>query len=280
MARWLDFSGSPPGAATIRANGYVGVLRYIGIGGAWKHITAGEYLDYVANGLGVLLVAQAGIDDAWGSADDYGAGRNAAIAAVNHARSLGIPDSVAIACAADAHAGSAQQIQDSVRYAAGFASAMGFTRAGFYGFSETSQAVHAAGAVSWHWRCGSAPSAADMQWVNFWQRNTAPISVVLNGTTCDVNEEYAPLEEILDAQERNALFSIYNAIFKNNSGQVEHPTQGDQSIITRLVELQKNVREVLSDTALADLSDLSDDELSKIAKAVGEEQTRRRPADD
>jgi len=278
MARWLDFSGSPPGAATIRANGYVGVLRYIGLGGAWKHISGAEYQDYVAHGLKVMLVAQSGTDDAWGSPDDHAAGRAAAIAGVNHARRIGIPDSVGIACAADAHAGSAQQIQDSVRYATGFASVLGRTRSGFYGFSETSQAVHAAGAVGWHWRCGSQPSAADAQWVNFWQRNRAPTTVVLNGTTCDINEEYAPLEEILDAQERNALFSIYNALFKNNEGQIEHPTQGDQSIITRLVELQKNVRTIVdpaSTETLSDLTQLSDDELNRMAAAIAEEQSRR-----
>lgn len=275
MARWLDFSGSPPGAATIRANGYVGVLRYIGLGGSWKHITAAEYRDYVAHGLAVLLVAQGGTDDAWGSADDYAAGRSAAITAVNHARRLGIPDSVGISAAADAHAGSQQQIQDCVRYAAGFASVLGRSRAGFYGFSETSQAVRAAGVVGWHWRCGSEPSAADAQWVNFWQRNRAPTTVVLNGTTCDINETYAPLEDILDAQERNALFSIYNALFKNNSGLLEHPTQGDQSIISRLVELQQNVREMSAANASSDLAQLSDDDLGKLAQAIAAEQARR-----
>lgn len=274
MARWLDFSGSPPGAATIAANGYVGVLRYIGLGGTWKHIQAAEYQDYVAHGLKVMLVAQSGTDDAWGSADDYAAGRNAAVAAVNDARAKGIPDSVHIACAADAHAANQQQINDSVRYAAGFASVLGTTRSGFYGFSETSQAVFASGSVGWHWRCGSPPSGADQQWVNFWQRNTAPTTVVLNGTTCDINEEYAPLEDILDAQERNALFSIYNALFKNNAGQIEHPTQGDQSIISRLVELQQNVRGLTG--ADVDLTSLSDEELTKLAETVDKEKERRK----
>lgn len=51
--------------------------------------------------------------------------------------------------------------------------------------------------------------------------------------------------EELDAAERNALFSIYNALFKNNAGELEHPTQGDQSIITRMVELQQGVRALL-----------------------------------
>lgn len=273
MARWLDFSGTPPGAGTIAANGYVGVLRYIGLGGTWKHIQAAEYQDYAAHGLRVMLVAQTGTDDAWGAADDYAAGRDAAIVAVNDARAKGIPDSVGIAAAADAHAGSQQQIDDSVRYAAGFASVLGRTRSGFYGFSETSQAVHAAGAVGWHWRCGSEPSAGDKQWVNFWQRNRAPTQVVLNGTTCDINEEYAPLEDILDPEERNALFSIYNAMFKNNTGAIEHVNQGDQSILTRLVELQVNVREMSG--SAADLGKLSDDELGDLAKAVADERERR-----
>lgn len=63
----------------------------------------------------------------------------------------------------------------------------------------------------------------------------------LSGVPYNINQE----ADELDAQERNALFSIYNALFKNNTGETEHSTQGDQSIISRLVELQVNSRELI-----------------------------------
>src|SRR5690606_9418813 len=118
MARWLDFAGSPPGAATIAANGYVGVLRDIRLGGTWKLIQAAEGGDGAAHGLKVRWVAEGGRDDAWGSADDSAAGRDAETPAVSDARAKGIPDPVHIACAAGAHAANQQQIDDCVRYAA------------------------------------------------------------------------------------------------------------------------------------------------------------------
>lgn len=103
-----------------------------------------------------------------------------------------------------------------------------------------------------------------------------------------------PSEEELQADERNALLSIYNALFKNNKGETEHATQGDQSIISRLVELQVSTRalvgrpaadvdELALAAALAPLlpdmvRDLSDDDLQRIATAVADENARRQAA--
>lgn len=101
-------------------------------------------------------------------------------------------------------------------------------------------------------------------------------------------------EDDMQADERNALLSIYNALFKDSAGNLEHPTQGDQSIITRLVELQVNTRalvgrpgadvdEVALATALAPLlptvmNQVSDDDLARIAVAVNDELHRRQAA--
>lgn len=194
MAFWADFSGNPPGASALRAAGFSGVWRYIGLGGEGKQIHAAEYRDYVSNNMAVALVAELGVDDAWASLNDYKTGQARAEMARDDARHEGIPDSVIIACAADAHASSAAQITDAVAYASGFASVLGWSRTGFYGFRETSQAVHNANVCRVHWRAGSEPSAAEKQWVNFWQRNSPPQVAVVRGTTCDINEVYAPWE--------------------------------------------------------------------------------------
>lgn len=195
MPWYADFSGSPPGASALRAVGFSGVWRYIGLGSEGKQIHAAEYRDYVANGITVALVAELGVDDAWASLNDYQTGQARAQLALDDARREGIPDSVIIACAADAHASSAWQITDAVAYARGFASVLGWERTGFYGFRETSQAVYAAGVCRVHWRAGSEPTAAEKQWVNFWQRNSPPQLIVVRGTQCDINEVYS-FEEI------------------------------------------------------------------------------------
>lgn len=193
MAQWADFSGPPPDAAALKAAGFSGVICYIGLGSEGKQIHAAQYQDYVRNGLQVLLVAELGTGDAWSALDDYATGKARAQLALADARNEGIPDTVGIACAADAHASSAAQISDAVQYARGFAAVLGKQRTGFYGFVETSSAVHAADVVGWHWRCGSEPSTQDKQWVHFWQRNRSPQAVTVSGTVCDINDALAPL---------------------------------------------------------------------------------------
>lgn len=199
MARWADFSGRPPGAAALKAAGFVGVLRYIGLGSEGKQIHRAEWEDYLRHGLLVLLVAELGTNDAWAALDDYATGRARAELALADVRAEAPasvdPGRVRISCAADAHASSAGQISDAVAYSRGFASVLGVGQSGFYGFVETSRAVHDADTVGWHWRCGSEPSELDKRWVNFWQRNRPPTAVVINGTTCDINETLAPLED-------------------------------------------------------------------------------------
>lgn len=194
MAQAYDFSGRPPGAAAIVARGVRVVLRYIGLGSESKQISRAEWQDYLDHGVLVLLVAELGVNDAWEGFDDYALGAARARIALADIDATAPPSvdrsHVFVACAADAHASSATQIQDAVRYSQGFASVVGLWRSGFYGFSETSRAVHAAGAAGWHWRCGSEPPRVEQEWLHFWQRNTPPQVVVINGTACDVNEIY------------------------------------------------------------------------------------------
>jgi hypothetical protein len=193
MARWADYSGGRPSGAALKAAGFTGVIRYIGLGSEGKQLNAPEYRDLVATfgAASVLLVAEASTADAWGTEtdDDYARGLANGRTALADARAQGVPDSVGLACAADAHA-QAFQIDDVVRYAKGFRDAVGQDRCGFYGFSETLAAVRAAGIGSWYWRCGSEPTAAEKTWVNFWQRNKAPTQVTVAGVQCDLNEVY------------------------------------------------------------------------------------------
>lgn len=188
--RWADYSAGRPAAAALLAAGFGGVIRYVGLGSAGKRITAAEYQGLVAAGLRVLLVAELDTADAWEAVDDYAAGRQHAAAALADARALGIPDSVGIAAAADAHA-SGSQITDAVAYCRGFADVLGQARTGFYGFPETLTAVRATGVASWFWRCGTPPSTAEQAWTHLWQRNDGTTTVA--GVAVDITEQYLPI---------------------------------------------------------------------------------------
>jgi hypothetical protein len=212
--RWADYATGRPPAAAVKAAGFGGVIRYVGIGGGgtlpYKRITAAEYQDHVRNGLQVLLVCEASTTDAWGG---YNAGVTNAKAALNDARALRIPDSVGIAAAADAHAANQAQIDAAVAYARGFQDVLGKARTGFYGFSETVTAVRNAGIGSWYWRCGSQPSAAEKTWTHLWQRNDGTTKVA--GTTVDINEQYIPItaqEDDLTPDQSAKLDAIYNQL--------------------------------------------------------------------
>lgn len=222
--QYADYSAGRPSGAALKAAGFSGVIRYIGLGSEGKQLVASEYRDLVATfgAQNVLLVAEAGTGDAWGTDtdDDYARGVANGKIAVADARAQGVPDWVPLACAADAHA-QAFQIDDVVRYARGFEAAVGKSRCGFYGFSETLAAVHNAGIGSWFWRCGSEPTAAEKQWVNFWQRNAAPTVRTVAGVPCDINDVYHPILQGDDVNLSDPI-TAYNA-----NGTTYQTTVGD-----------------------------------------------------
>lgn len=190
MALWADYSGGRPTGAALRAAGFTGVIRYVGLGSAGKRITAAEYRDLRGAGLDVLLVAELATGDAWGG---YSVGLANARAALDDARALGIPDTIGIAAAADAHAVKPSEVAAAVEYTRAFRDVLGLGRTGFYGFVETSNAVRAAGVASWHWRCGAYPDAAARTWLHFWQRNSGLTTTSVSGVTCDINDQLNPL---------------------------------------------------------------------------------------
>lgn len=209
MAEYADFSGPPPGTDALKKAGFSGVIRYIGDGSEWKQIHRSEYEAYVRAGLDVLLVSELRTTDAWETGDDYAAGVARARRALADARAEGIPDTVPIAWAADAHA-TAGQVQEALQYGRGFQSVLG-GRTGVYGFMEVVRAAKNAGLGSWWWVAGSKPSAADQQWVTFWQRNIGTRTV--SGTVCDINDLYTynNLEvDVLTPNDGNTIWAAYD----------------------------------------------------------------------
>jgi hypothetical protein len=221
--QWADYSGGRPSGAALRGAGFGGVIRYVGLGGGaslpGKRITAAEYRDLTGAGVQVLLVCEGDTTDAWGG---YAAGVANARIALADARELGIPDSVGIAAAADAHAANQAQINAAVEYARGFQDVLGKARAGFYGFQETVTAVRNAGIGSWYWRCGSEPSGTvnpptgEKSWTHLWQRNKAPTVRVVSGVTCDINEQYLPISRQEDDLTPEQWAFIKNALTFND----------------------------------------------------------------
>jgi hypothetical protein len=184
IAKWADYIGYPGGAALAGA-GFAGVARYVGLGSTSKRITAAEYQDLVAHGIQVLLVCELNTHDAEGG---YAAGVSNATAALADARAKGIPDSVGIAAACDEHLTSAQ-IAAAVDYVRGFRDVLGQARTGAYGFAEFVDAVHAAGYVSWLWKCGAAPTTAESSWITFWQRNAGTTTQTVNRVVVDIDDQ-------------------------------------------------------------------------------------------
>lgn len=190
-AVWADFSSGRPGSAALRAAGITGVIRYVGVGSASKRITAAEYADYAANGIEVRLVVELGVHDA---ESGYTAGVTNANLALSDARSLGIPDTVGIAAAADEHL-AANKITTALAYVQGFRDVLGGARTGAYGFAEFIDAVHTADLAGWWWKSGNAPTLSESSWVTFWQRNNGTTTETINKVVVDLNDQTNSLTE-------------------------------------------------------------------------------------
>jgi hypothetical protein len=211
--QWIDFRGVPSNwdtfYATAKRRGIVGAIRYIDAGSDSKQIHSAERQAANRQGIKLLLVDELNTGDAWDAANDFAAGVARGKGALADAKREGF-GSIGISAAADAHAPSTRHINDAVAYARGFASVVGKSNAGFYGFSEVLRGVRAANVVSWYWLAGSKPSAEDAKWLAFWQDNTGFIDV--GGVTCDRNWRldgpipgYATEEDELTAEQWKKL---------------------------------------------------------------------------
>lgn len=185
---WLDFRGIPNNwdsfYSAAKARGFSGAIRYIDAGSDGKQIHSTERQAAMRQGMGLLLVDELNTGDAWDSTNDFAAGAARGRGSLADAKAEGF-GKIGMSAAADAHAPTVRHISDAVQYARGFASVVGKTWAGFYGFSEVLRAVRAANVVSWYWLAGSKPSAEDAKWLAFWQDNTGTVTIA--GVQCDIN---------------------------------------------------------------------------------------------
>jgi hypothetical protein len=184
MAEALDYSAGFPGAARIKAAGYVGAIRYIGFPGRRKCTNRAELDDFTANGLGMALVYQDGTGDWLGG---YDGGRAAAGRARGHADSIGFPGDRPIYFAIDRDVVSAPEFNAVVEYLRGASSVLGVDRVGVYGEYDVTVRCRSAGVASWYWQCrawSGTPVRLDPE-RHVYQRVG---QVNVGGIGCDVND--------------------------------------------------------------------------------------------
>ena len=192
-ALWGDYVGYPGGAA-LRAAGFAGVVRYVGIGGSAKRLTAAEYADLTGHGLQVLGVVESTTTEA---DDGYGTGVSDAQAALSDIADLTGGRGLDFVFATN---DKTTYIAADVDYVRGFASVLGVARTGVYGFSDFLGAVRGAGAASVFWQCGHPPSLTGTgDFVHFWQRQgtagdasdgpATPTTATVGGVSVDLDNQ-------------------------------------------------------------------------------------------
>jgi hypothetical protein len=174
-----------PSAATVKADEFVGGLLYAGTPASslGKDFTAAQYADYLANGLWVGLVFEAGANDIASGATG---GAAHAQEFWNDCRAKGVSVDDAAFWACDEHVVAAN-LGMAVQYGTGFRNqlkALGWTGpVGVYGFSEVITYVHDNAPEDAYWGCGSR--SVQPPYVNIWQDNTTTATV--GGAADDVD---------------------------------------------------------------------------------------------
>jgi hypothetical protein len=194
---WADYVGYPGGAG-LQSAGIAGVVRYVGIGGSSKRLTAAEYADLTGHGIKVLGVVESTTTEA---DNGYGAGVSDAKAALSDIGSLTGGAGLDLLFATN---DKTTYVQADVDYVRGFADTLGVTKTGAYGFASFLSAVRAAGVATVFWQAGDPPSTTGTgDFVHFWQRQgtsgdatdgpATPTQVTVNGVACDLDNQRLPL---------------------------------------------------------------------------------------
>lgn len=187
MGYWLDYSAGTLSAATIKAAGYEGVIRYVTAprlmnppGRNPKHTTKAEFDDHRRNGLKQLLVFQGGTTDADTGFSGGVANAKLALEGANYLGYTGpvffcndrttVPNPAAWRAYLD---GAAQVLDKG--------------RVGAYGFFNAMDL--AVGHASYFWQAGRRSDVR--KHVNFWQDNNTQVTV--GGITCDRNLPLVPM---------------------------------------------------------------------------------------
>lgn len=165
MTLWLDYSAGRISGADLRDAGVTGVIRYVGIGGSGKRLTASEYDDLVAHGILVHGVVEQWIGDADGG---YPVGLHHASVALADILSITRGHGLPVVYAANDQQTSSQA---NVDYVHAFTEVFGHGVAGAYGFAPHLRNCFGQNVCSNYWLAGHPPSIAGLTGiVNVWQR--------------------------------------------------------------------------------------------------------------
>lgn len=195
LAKWADaaYDDSLSGA-TLAADGFAGVLAYVGTPGYTKDLTPAAYQDWTAHGIQTIAVYELNANDATQDPPsvEYTDGVNHANALLADARSIGLPDTTHVCVTADEHL-TGGMVDQAVQYQSGFYHAIKSAgwrgRVGGYGFAEFVTAIDNAGVAEWWWCAGSAASVPGYS--TFWQDNTQTATV--GGVQVDIDWLLNPL---------------------------------------------------------------------------------------
>jgi hypothetical protein len=172
----VDYSDARPSPASLVADGYTFVVRYLSYDTSGKNLSSSEADALIAAGLDIAVVWEQDADDALSG---YDLGVSDAQAAASQALADGQPSTRPIYFAIDFDATSSQQatIDD---YFEGVASVIGLDRTGAYGGYEAINGLFNDGKITWGWQTYAWSSG---EW-----DSRAQLRQVQNGEDTDVDQ--------------------------------------------------------------------------------------------
>ncbi|GAA3877680.1 hypothetical protein GCM10022243_48030 [Saccharothrix violaceirubra] len=192
MAQVLDYSAGIPGGAAIKAAGYAGAVRYIGLPGYTKSTTRSELDDFTAHGLGMALVFEHLASDWRGG---YLAGSENYRRARQHATAIGFPADRPIYMAVDQDVVTNAEFGVALAYIRGARDAAGGDPGlvGVYGEYDVCAAVAAWRGPTgdrlcdWYWQC-RAWSGTPVRLLDARHLYQRVGTVTVGGVDCDIND--------------------------------------------------------------------------------------------
>lgn len=184
--RLLDYSAGKPGAGNIKAAGFAGAIRYVGLPGYTKNTDRAEFLDFQLHGLEMGFVFEWHADDWRGG---YDAGMRYYRQARDHVDALGGDPESTIYMAVDQDVVTPVEFQAAVNYIAGAIDAADGveTRVGTYGEHDVVRVVRARfpNTKSWQCRAWSGTPARLYPGRHLYQHVGL---TVVGGIQCDFND--------------------------------------------------------------------------------------------
>lgn len=227
MPRVLDYSWGRPGAPAVKADGAIGVMRYVNYPGAGgKGLTASELAALHAEGLGVGVVYESTEGRALEGAM---AGEWDANVARNVMAQMDWPLDRPIYFAVDTDV--APALYPSIdAYFGACCDVLGVERVGVYGEADLLDHLHDAGLAAWFWQA-AAPAWSGYRY-SVWrhlQQFTPPRD--LNGAEVDDNEAFGEDQGLWYPQRESALntTALERATF--SGGEEAHLSDADRDAL-------------------------------------------------